>query len=155
MSSIFETPWKLQNALSALISTGITRVIFLLSAIQWHRDYRFFGLPLILKHRHSNMKLGEDFQLRSTVAYNPLRANHSVVLCTWQGGARLTIGDHFGMNGGSIVCAESITIGDRVTVGANTIIIDTDFHPLNYTDRLLHPQDGKAADRIVNVILMA
>ena len=35
------------------------------------------------------------------------------------------------MTGGSLVCDERITIGDRVWVGANTIIADTDFHPLD------------------------
>ncbi len=43
------------------------------------------------------------------------------------------------MTGGTLCCAERIIIGDRVTIGANCTIIDTDFHPLDPQERQLHP----------------
>jgi acetyltransferase-like isoleucine patch superfamily enzyme len=55
------------------------------------------------------------------------------------------MGHHFGMTGGSIVCEEQITIGDRVIVGCNTIITDTDFHPLQPAVRRERPIDGATA----------
>jgi acetyltransferase-like isoleucine patch superfamily enzyme len=39
------------------------------------------------------------------------------------------------MTGGSVVAALSIVIGDRVLVGANSVITDTDFHALDPEDR--------------------
>jgi acetyltransferase-like isoleucine patch superfamily enzyme len=39
------------------------------------------------------------------------------------------------MTGGSVVAAERIEIGNRVLVGANCVITDTDFHPIGAEDR--------------------
>ena len=95
------------------------------------------------------MRFGRGLRLRSSVHSNPLGPNHPVILCTWQAGAVLEIGDDFGMTGGSIVAAQRIAIGSRVAVGANTTIIDTDFHPLHPAERCLHPQDAKTAPVVI------
>jgi acetyltransferase-like isoleucine patch superfamily enzyme len=68
-----------------------------------------------------------------------------VVLCTWLPGAILEIGDHLAMTGGTICATECITIGHHVTVGANTTIIDSDFHPLQPRARLQEPSVAKRA----------
>ena len=47
------------------------------------------------------------------------------------------------MTGGTLCAAERITIGDNVTVGANSTIVDTDFHPIEPESRRLTPQDAK------------
>ncbi len=44
--------------------------------------------------------------------------------------AELIIGDDVGMSGAVVSCTLSVTIGDRVLVGANAKIFDSDFHPL-------------------------
>lgn len=41
------------------------------------------------------------------------------------------------MTGGSLIAAEKVVIGDDVNVGANTVIMDTDFHPLDAEARRL------------------
>ena len=52
-----------------------------------------------------------------------------------QKGAELKIGDNSGFSGVSIFCAEKITIGSYCNFGGNVSIWDTDFHPLNYSER--------------------
>jgi len=91
------------------------------------------------------MRFGDRLSLRSTVRSNPLGANHPVILCTWQAGSLLQIGDDFAMTGGSICASEKIVIGDRVSVGANSAIVDTDFHPLQPDLRLAQPQGASAS----------
>lgn len=49
------------------------------------------------------------------------------------------------MTGGSIVTAEKIVIGDNVTVGANTVIMDTDFHSLEAEARRAEVKPVKTA----------
>jgi acetyltransferase-like isoleucine patch superfamily enzyme len=95
------------------------------------------------------MCFGKRLNLRSSVASNPLGPNHPVILCTREPGAVLGIGDNFAMSGGSICAAEKITIGNYVTVGANTSIVDTDFHPLNPKFRYRHPQEAKTAPIVI------
>ena len=94
-----------------------------------------FGLPIIQKHRTSTIDIGSRLTLRSAMRSNPLSPSHPVVISTREAGASIQIGDDFGMTGGSIVAATRITIGDRVMVGANCVITDTDFHPVDPTVR--------------------
>jgi acetyltransferase-like isoleucine patch superfamily enzyme len=61
----------------------------------------------------------------------------------------LEVGINFAMTGGVLCAAERITIGNNVVVGANTTIIDTDFHPLNSIDRNLSPTEGIIAPVLI------
>jgi acetyltransferase-like isoleucine patch superfamily enzyme len=137
-----QTPWKAANELERWLLLPYARFYFALAGVQWQRGWRLYGLPIIQRHRHSEMIIGEDMELRSTVRSNPLGANHPCILTTRRPGARLVIGSHFGMTGGSIVCEEAITVGNHVTVGCNTVISDTDFHPLDPALRRSAPLDG-------------
>lgn len=141
----FNTPWKIWNSLLLGAAYPLNRLLFLLNGIAWGKGWRLHGFPVIQKHRRSQMKFGDRLALRSALRSNPLGANHAVILCTWQAGSLLQIGDDFSMTGGSICASKQIIIGDRVTVGANSIIVDTDFHPLQADLRLEHPQTGLSA----------
>lgn len=50
-------------------------------------------------------------------------------------GGIISIGDHVGMSSVSLRCHKRITIGNYVQIGADTIIMDSDAHSLNYKDR--------------------
>jgi len=100
-------------------------------------------VSLLSKHYESTIHFGSNLSLRSTLCLNPLGTNHPVILCTWQAGAILDIGDNFGMTDGTLVAAEKITIGKNVTIGANCTIIDNDFHPLDPKIRRRSPQGAQ------------
>jgi acetyltransferase-like isoleucine patch superfamily enzyme len=95
------------------------------------------------------VRIGDRLGLRSSLVSNPLAPSHPVVLCTWRPQAELIIGNDFAMTGGVICAAHSIHIGDRVAVGANCTIIDTDFHPLNPAERRRHPNDAAVAPVVI------
>jgi acetyltransferase-like isoleucine patch superfamily enzyme len=118
-------------------------------SIPWHPRWRFYGTPIIQKHRYSQMIFGPGLQLRSSVRSNPLGPNRPVVITTWQAGAVLEVGANFAMTGGTICAAERISIGDNVVVGANTTITDTDFHPLDPEQRRLRPNEGTGAPILI------
>lgn len=149
MMTTLSVSWKIWNELRRWLAYPAVRVLFAFNGLPWGQGWQFYGIPVIQKHRQSIMRFGRNLALRSAVRSNPLGPNHAVILCTWQGQAALQIGADFGMTGGSIVAAERITIGDRVTVGANCTIIDTDFHPLNPEQRRLHTQDVKTAPVVI------
>lgn len=144
-----DTPWKITNLLERLIMLPIVRIKFIINNIGWPSRSKYYGLPIIQKHHHSRIELGSGLQLRSTVRSNPLGPNHPVIICTWKANAELIIGRNFSMTGGTLCAAQKIVIGDNVAVGANSIIIDTDFHPLNPTSRNLNPQEGKTAPIVI------
>jgi acetyltransferase-like isoleucine patch superfamily enzyme len=144
-SRAFDTPWKIENELWRWIVYPRVRLLFALNGIIWGSGWRIHGVPIIQKHRHSQMSFGPGLGLRSSVRSNPLGPNHPVVITTWQTGAVLEIGANFAMTGGTICAAERIIIKNNVVVGANTIITDTDFHPLDPKQRGLKPSDGRVA----------
>jgi acetyltransferase-like isoleucine patch superfamily enzyme len=145
INSALNTPWKVTNEFFRLVGYPYVRLLFGYNRIAWGKNWRFYGVPIIQKHRQSVMRFGSNFSLRSTVRSNPLGPNHPVILCTWQAGAVLEIGEIFGMTGGTICVAENITIGNYVIIGANCTIIDTDFHPLDPRVRRRSPQEAQTA----------
>ncbi len=136
-------PWKAGNELRRWLILPLAW--WALRGIEIGAGWRFYGLPIIQRHRHSRIRIGRAMNLRSRPRSNPLAPNHPVIISTRRAGAMLTIGDDFGMTGGSLVCDERISIGDRVWVGANAVICDTDFHPLDPETRRTRPLEGKTA----------
>jgi acetyltransferase-like isoleucine patch superfamily enzyme len=145
----FDTPWKVWNELGRFAVYPWVRMLFALNHIPWGRGWRFYGVPILQKHRQSSMCFGPGLSLRSTLSSNPLGPNHAVFLCTWQKESCLEIGENFAMTGGSLCAVESITIGSRVAVGANCTIVDTDFHPLDPARRLTNPNEGRTSPVVI------
>ena len=145
LSAVLETPWKIRNELARWWAYPWTRLLFAWNGIEWGRRWRFYGIPIVQKHRRSTMLFGDGLSLRSTVRSNPLGPAHPVILTTWAAGAVMEVGADFAMSGGTLCAAERISIGEGVSVGANSTIIDTDFHPLTPGERRLDPQKGRTA----------
>lgn len=136
-------PWKASNEIRRLLIAPFVHLT--LRGLQVGAGWRCYGMPIIQRHRRSSIRIGQRMNLRSTARSNPLGPNHPVIISTRRPGAALTIGADFGMTGGSLVCDERIDIGDRVWVGANTVIADTDFHPLEAERRRQSPLAAETA----------
>ncbi len=125
------------------------RTLFAFYRIPWGRNWKLYGTPIVQRHRNSIVKIGDGLQLRSSITSNPLGPYRPCILCTWQAGAVLEIGINLAMTGGALVAAERITIGDNVAIGANTTIIDTDFHALEPQMRKVRPHDARTAPVVI------
>ncbi len=53
------------------------------------------------------------------------------------------------MTGAVLVAQTRIEIGDQVWIGANSSIVDTDFHPLAPEARRIDPSAGKSAPILI------
>jgi acetyltransferase-like isoleucine patch superfamily enzyme len=149
MNQALHSPWKIRNEIERWLLLPWIRTVLALNGIAWGEGWRIYGVPIIQRHRDSVMQFGPCLQLRSALRSNPLGPNHPVFLVTWQAAAVLKVGADFGMTGGVICAADSITIGDRVAIGANSTLIDTDFHPLDYRRRQEHPADARTAPIVI------
>ncbi len=138
-----DMPWKASNELRRWLI--LPMAWWRLRGLTIDGGWRCYGLPIIQRHRHSEIRVGRRLALRSSAASNPLGPNRPVIISTRRAGASITIGDDFGMTGGSLVCERRISIGDRVWVGANAIITDTDFHPLDPEQRRTQPSAANTA----------
>lgn len=144
-----DAPWKLWGEMGRWLAYPRARLLFAYYGIPWGSGWRLHGVPVIERSRGSTLRIGDRLGLRSSLVSNPLAPSHPVVLCTWQPQSELIIGDDFAMTGGVICAAHSIRIGDRVAVGANCTIIDTDFHPLDPAERRRHPNDAAVAPVVI------
>ena len=109
------------------------------------------GLPIISLFEGSRIEIGDRAYLISRSVNTALGVNHPVVLRTLKNKARVAIGNDFGASGASICCAFSITIGNRVKMGANAIVTDTDFHSLDPQLRASNADLAHASFRPVRI----
>ena len=134
--------WVVWNELRRILLLPYVRLYFMIRGITWDAKWRILGTPIIQKYQGSKIKLGRGLVLRSWITSNPVAPYHPVFISTRSSSAELSIGENFGITGGSIIAAEQIKIGDRVFVGGNCLITDTDFHPLDRNERIQDPKKG-------------
>lgn len=156
------TPWKLFYEIGMYIVTPF--VYFYLKVIcgvKIGKGAKFYGFPIIYKHRGSKIIIGDNFECRSWKYSNPLGLNHRTIICTWEKGSKITVGNDVGISGATIISAKEIIFGDRVLVGANSTIIDTDFHPTKgikrYSKKNINSESVKIGDDAfigMNVIIL-
>lgn len=143
LQKALDTPWRFTNEFRRLLALPFIRLMFGVQGVTWGRGWRIFGMPVIQRHRGSTIELGDRLTLRSWITTNPLAPNHAVVLATRTHTAIIKVGSDCGFTGTTLVAAERIEIGDRVLVGANATIVDTDFHPLDWQERQRDMNNGK------------
>lgn len=93
-------------------------------------------------NRGATVSIGNNFCFICGRALNPLSRNSGGVI-KLNAGAFLSIGEHVGISSSVIWVHHSIHIGDYVKIGANTILMDSDCHSLNYLERRNHEADMK------------
>src|SRR2546425_637391 len=135
IQKLLDKPWGVTDELRRLVVLPYIRLLFAANGIAWGCGWRVFGAPIIQRHRRSLILLGDRLDLRSWPSSNPLAPNHPVVLATRTSSAIIRIGQDCGLTGATVVAASTVELGDRVLVGANAVIVDTDFHPLSPAER--------------------
>lgn len=118
------------------------------AGVSFGRGLSLLGLPLVSVAPGATIRLGERVALCSSSRDTALGVSHPVILRAMQPGARLTIGDDCALSGTSVCAALSVTIGNRCLFGADVLVVDTDFHPLQAQGRR-HATVGEAASRPV------
>lgn len=148
-SDAINTPWKIGLEARRVLTAPYARLYFAMSGVVLGPGAKIYGCPIIQRHRKSRIEIGSRFSLRSWGTSNPLGPYRPAILSTRSAGARLRIGSDVGMTGGTVCATESIEIGDRVFIGANAIIVDTDFHPTLPEERKLQPNAGAHAPVVI------
>lgn len=132
----------MRNEIRRLIALPALRLRFAFYGLTWGPRWRIFGMPIIQRARGSRIELGAGLVLRSWQRTNPLLPNHPVVLSTRTAEARIRIGEDCGLTGTTIAATQCIEIGNRVLIGANSTIVDSDFHPLTPEGRHADMSNG-------------
>ena len=75
-----DTPWRVRLELRRLASWPVARLIFALAGVRWGRGWRFYGVPILQKHRRSTLLIGDGLELRSIPPRNALVPFHTVII---------------------------------------------------------------------------
>lgn len=95
----------------------------------------FSGFPVVSKAPGSTIRLGRETRILSRNFATALGVAHPLVLRTLNSGATICIGAKVGISGGSICAAQEVSIGEGSLLGAEVMIMDTDFHPISPSGR--------------------
>lgn len=101
-----------------------------------------YGSPDMITHGNGTIVIGDKFKFNSGTHFNIIGRNQTLSFQVW---GKLTIGNRVRMSGTTIICKNTISIGDDVMVGGNVVIYDTDFHSLDHTKRNSEPEDRSDA----------
>lgn len=125
--------WKL--LLYEKYSTSIAIFKFKLWGIVYGEGIRTIGRIIVFRTPKSEIRIGNYCVFNSSSKLNFRGINHPCILQTGTNHARIIIGDHVEMSGCSIVCNDSVTIGNNVLFGANCQIGDRDGHQDRYASK--------------------
>lgn len=103
--------------------------------VQVGKNLKCYGFPIVSKAPQSEIIIGDNVVLCSNSYFTALGVCHPVILRTLNQDAKLIIGNDVGISGASICAAVKIIIGDQVMLGANVVIMDTDFHAISVANR--------------------
>jgi acetyltransferase-like isoleucine patch superfamily enzyme len=103
--------------------------------VEYGPGLRIGSAPVIRRQAGASIRLGRNVIIANTLPENPAGITHRTVLVACRPGAELSIGDNVGISGAVFYAWQRIEIGDRVMVGADAMVYDSDFHSLNAEDR--------------------
>jgi len=108
-------------------NTICTKIIFKGNGVIYGRNVVSNGVPIIDVWSFGKMEIGHNFSMNNGKMYNKIGRQQQCIFVV-KSNAILRIGNNVGMSGVAIVCHEKIVIKDRVKIGGNVVIYDTDFH---------------------------
>lgn len=115
------------------ISTLWCKFKMSLWGIKYGRGCSFRGNMIFYRGVGSSITIGDNCSFNSDSHFNFRGINHCCILQTRKGG-NISIGNHCGFSGVSLVSNVSVTIGNDVLIGTNTIIGDRNDHENRYPE---------------------
>lgn len=97
--------------------------------------------------KKSTVRIGNNVTINSSSSMNPTSGFMHTHLRAEKHGS-IIIGDSVGISHANIMSESSVVIEDNVLLGSGVKIWDTDFHPIDFDDRVNHKQSKTSPIRI-------
>lgn len=111
------------------------RIFLRLNKVEYGKKLKLIGWPFIFRFKRAKIKIGNKVRINSNFWSNLLGLSQRTIIIA-RGKGSIEIGDKSGISGATIYAVDSIKIGEKCLVGANTKIVDNDFHPVDPVSRL-------------------
>lgn len=116
------------------ITAPFLKFILIVNGVKYGKDIKVYGIPRI--ENKGEIILGNRMRLISAkCGYNSGNLTGGVFLRTSSSGKIIT-GDEVYLNGTAIISEEEVSLGSRIMIGANTVIMDTNSHNVPFKNRL-------------------
>jgi acetyltransferase-like isoleucine patch superfamily enzyme len=91
-------------------------------------DVLFRGRPLIRCVKGAELRFEKGVRVNSSISANPIMMRARSIFCCVTPGARIILEQDVGASGVTVTAALEVVIGEGSILGADCLIIDTDFH---------------------------
>lgn len=115
------------------ISIYYKRLKFSFWNVNYGKNMKVVGRLRLRMTQDASILIGDNF-LAFSGFNSTIDSGHKNVLSAI-GGAKIIIHDNVGITSTSIYCQKRVEIGNHVLIGADTIIMDTNFHSMDYAIR--------------------
>ncbi|MFT6899759.1 MAG: acetyltransferase-like isoleucine patch superfamily enzyme [Paraglaciecola sp.] len=139
---LFKAVRKIKNLGFGKIYTPYAILKFILNDVAFGYSVQVRGRMRIFVTKRGVFSIGNGTKFNSGPAFNVSGGAQRMTF--WVDG-KLEIGNNVGMSSSAILCKHHIVIGDNVTVGGNTLIIDSDSHSINANVRIDRDKDRHGA----------
>lgn len=116
-------------------------LIYLKEKLRLWRRVSFCGFTIVYTFKDSHIHWGRNILVNSHSLSNLAGMHQRSILVARDGGI-ICLGNDISMSGTTIYALCRIEIGDRTQIGANTVIMDNDFHPLDVAARQTDNRDA-------------
>ncbi|WP_418747608.1 acyltransferase [Frisingicoccus sp.] len=131
----------------------IKRIVFLfyliINKFELKRHKVSYGKNLVVRGRlliqgSGLITVGDNTRIKSGIKYNPIGGDGISILAVKESG-EIIIGKNVGISNSTLVAHNQIIIEDNVLIGGNVKIYDTDFHSMNFNERMAGYEGTKTA----------
>ena len=123
------------------------RFVFRLKGVTFGRNMTIQGKVSLIGD--GQITIGDDFYMSSGDHVNPIISNMQGAFFTDNPKAKINIGNNVGMSSTRMLISKSLTICDHVTIGSCVLLIDSDYHPLDYKERRVSNEGAKSAPIVI------
>lgn len=134
LRKLFKVIKAVSRQIRTWCSTLHVRMLFRFNGIRFGRRLKAIGVPSVNVSLGGSATIGERFSIRTGCGNTEIGSVGSRIRVGPKG--ILRIGDRVGMSNTTIVCEESVEIGDDVFIGGGGQIFDTNFHSTDASIRI-------------------
>lgn len=142
---LYEAGRDLNIFFSSLLTTAVAR----LKGVKMKGKPECWGKTYFMRLPNSEITVGEGCKFYSAFKSNNIGVFTRCRVTTLSQSAVIRIGDRVGMTSATVSAVKRIEIGSDTMIGANTLITDTDWHPLSPDNRGGEIEEAGAADVII------
>jgi acetyltransferase-like isoleucine patch superfamily enzyme len=135
--SLFWTIFTIRKKCHIHLFNNFIHLFCYINRVRIGKSVIFNGLPEIRRYPESEISIGDNCIVNSARKFVLLGYGKPCKFVTIRKDSRIIIGKNVGLSGVIIVSDSSIEISDNVMIGANSMIIDTDFHHSHLNQRHL------------------